>query len=97
MNDSKTAKPGAVHKAPTDLRMALSLEAKTLAAWKDLTPLARNEWICWVTSAKQQTTRSHRIQRAIENFSPANAAFVVGLVVRIADPARRSGFDLTGE
>ena len=48
--------------------MALSSEATTQAAWKDLTPLARNEWICWVISAKQETTRSRRIQRAIEEL-----------------------------
>jgi Bacteriocin-protection, YdeI or OmpD-Associated len=68
MNKSKTGTPGPVHKAPTDLRMALSAEAKAQVAWKDLTPLARNEWICWVISAKQETTRSHRIQRAIEDL-----------------------------
>jgi uncharacterized protein YdeI (YjbR/CyaY-like superfamily) len=68
MNESKTGKPGPVHKSPTDLRMALKSEAKTQAAWKDLTPLARNEWICWVFSAKQETTRIRRIQRAIEDL-----------------------------
>jgi hypothetical protein len=68
MNESKTGKPDPVHKTPTDLRMALRSETKTQAAWKDLTPLARNEWICWVISAKQETTRSRRIQRAIEDL-----------------------------
>ena len=68
MNGRKTGKPGLVHKTPTDFRMALSSEAKTQAAWKDLTPLARNEWICWVISAKQEPTRNRRIQRAIENL-----------------------------
>jgi hypothetical protein len=51
MNESKTGKPGPVHKTPTDLRMALRSETKTQAAGKDLMPLARNEWICWVTSS----------------------------------------------
>ena len=68
MNESKTGKPGPVHKTPTDLRMALSSEAKTQAAWKDLTPLAQNEWICWVISARQDITRSRRIQRAMESL-----------------------------
>src|SRR5277367_4082984 len=63
-----TDQPGPVHKIPTDLRAALSSEATAQAAWKDLTPLARNEWICWVISAKQETTRSRRIQRAIEDL-----------------------------
>jgi len=63
------SKPGPVHEAPADLRKALSADATTRAAWKDLTPLARNEWICWVISAKQKATRSKRIQRAIEDLN----------------------------
>ena len=64
MNENKSSGPGPVHKTPTDLRIALSSATTAQAAWKDLTPLARNEWICWVMSAKQETTRSRRIQRA---------------------------------
>jgi len=67
MNEGRTGKFGPVHKTPTDMRMALSSTA-TQAAWRDLTPLARNEWICWVLSAKQETTRSRRIQRAVEDL-----------------------------
>jgi uncharacterized protein YdeI (YjbR/CyaY-like superfamily) len=61
-------RPGAVHRTPVDLRSAVGSEATTRAAWEDLTPLARNEWICWVISAKQATTRSHRIRRALEEL-----------------------------
>ena len=61
-------KPGPVHKTPGDMRKALSSVATTQAAWKDLTPLARNEWICWVISAKQGTTRSRRMQRLVEEL-----------------------------
>src|ERR1700728_302574 len=68
MNESRTGKSGPVHRTPTDLRTALSSAAKTQAAWNDLTPLARNEWICWVISAKQEITRSRRIQRAIADL-----------------------------
>lgn len=68
MNGSETGKLSRVHKTPTDLRMALSLEPKTRAAWQHLTPLARNEWICWVVSAKQETTRGRRIRRAVEDL-----------------------------
>jgi uncharacterized protein YdeI (YjbR/CyaY-like superfamily) len=52
---------GAVHKTPADLREALMLNPKMLAIWQDITPLARNEWICWITSAKQSETRVRRI------------------------------------
>lgn len=62
-------RPGPVHNLPADFRQALGSEGPTLAAWKDLTPLARNEWICWVLSAKQAVTRSRRIQRAVEELA----------------------------
>ncbi|MFA6000212.1 MAG: YdeI/OmpD-associated family protein [Candidatus Paceibacterota bacterium] len=50
------------HKIPADLQRALITEPKALAVWEDVTPLARNEWICWVTSAKQLETRNRRIR-----------------------------------
>jgi uncharacterized protein YdeI (YjbR/CyaY-like superfamily) len=53
---------GVVHTMPADLRKALSADPKALAVWEDITPLARNEWICWVISAKQSETRSRRIR-----------------------------------
>jgi len=62
-------KSGFRHRIPSDLRHAIGADAKTLAAWKGLTPLARNEWICWVTSARQGATRSRRIQRALEQLN----------------------------
>jgi uncharacterized protein YdeI (YjbR/CyaY-like superfamily) len=62
------SRPGPVHKIPADLRKAL-VSAQTQTAWKSLTPLARNEWICWVISARQEATRSRRIQRALEDLA----------------------------
>ncbi len=54
---------GVVHRVPGDLRQVL-LSANTVSdMWNDLTPLARNEWICWVTSAKKEETRKKRIDR----------------------------------
>ncbi len=53
---------GVVHKIPADLQKALVANPKALLTWKDITPLARNEWICWVTSAKQSETRNRRIK-----------------------------------
>jgi hypothetical protein len=66
VNEENT--PGPVHKAPADLRKALSSDATAHAAWRDLTPLGRNEWICWIISSKQRTTRSRRIERALEEL-----------------------------
>lgn len=54
---------GVVHKVPADLHQALTSSVETLAAWEDITPLARNEWICWVEEAKQPETRKRRVQR----------------------------------
>lgn len=61
-------KAGPMHRAPADLCKAIAASAATRAAWKDLTPLARNEWICWVITAKQAATRSRRIERAVEDL-----------------------------
>ena len=43
---------GVVHKLPADLRKTLITNRRALDAWKDITPLARNEFICWVEDAK---------------------------------------------
>src|SRR5260370_5759986 len=54
---------GVVHTVPMDLRRVLVASPKAQAAWEDLTPLARNEWICWVLWPKKAETRSQHIQR----------------------------------
>jgi uncharacterized protein YdeI (YjbR/CyaY-like superfamily) len=59
---------GVVHELPMDFRQALSANPKALATWKDITPLARNEWICWIESAKKLPTRSKRIDWGCENL-----------------------------
>jgi uncharacterized protein YdeI (YjbR/CyaY-like superfamily) len=57
-----------LHKIPTDLHKALISIPAAKAAWDDITPLARNEWICWVTSAKKLETRNHRIERMCDDL-----------------------------
>ncbi|MCA1720407.1 MAG: YdeI/OmpD-associated family protein [Actinobacteria bacterium] len=59
---------GVVHELPTDLREALSENPGALTAWADITPLARNEFICWVEDAKQEPTRERRIRRTQEEL-----------------------------
>lgn len=54
---------GVVHEVPADLRQTLTADGAALAAWEEITPLARNEWICWIESAKKPETRSRRIER----------------------------------
>jgi Bacteriocin-protection, YdeI or OmpD-Associated len=59
---------GVVHKLPGDLRTALIANPTALDAWNDITPLARNEFICWVEDAKQDITRERRIRRTQEEL-----------------------------
>jgi uncharacterized protein YdeI (YjbR/CyaY-like superfamily) len=59
---------GVVHRLPADLREALVAGTATLDAWNDITPLARNEFICWVEDAKQLATRERRIRRTREEL-----------------------------
>ncbi len=54
---------GTIHGIPKDLKDALISHPKSLLKWQDITPLARNEWICWITSAKKTETRNHRLKR----------------------------------
>ena len=57
-----------MHELPADLRAALAGNATALAAWNDITPLARNEFICWVEDAKKPATRARRIVRTGEEL-----------------------------
>ena len=54
---------GTVHHVPADLRKVLASDRVALKAWNDITPLARNEWICWVVSVKRPETRADHIKR----------------------------------
>ena len=60
---------GVVHALPGDLRKALATNREVLLAWQDITPLARNEFICWVDDAKQAKTRERRIRRTTEELA----------------------------
>lgn len=65
---TKALASGTVHKLPDDLRKAIGSTPKVLALWEDITPLARNEWICWVTSGKMAETRGIRIRKALSKM-----------------------------
>lgn len=56
------------HSLPKDFSQALNADAKAKAVWLDITPLARNEWICWVTSAKLAETRERRIAVGLDKM-----------------------------
>ena len=53
---------------PSDLRKALTTDSAALAIWEKLTPLARNEWICWVTFVKKAETRQEHVTRVISEL-----------------------------
>jgi len=57
-----------VHLLPTDLRKALISTPAAHVIWKEITPLARNEWICWVISGKKIETRNIRIEKALSKL-----------------------------
>lgn len=56
---------GTAHKIPADLKEALNDVPAARAVWQSLTPLARNEWICWDISVKQPATRKNHIERTV--------------------------------
>ncbi|MBU6389859.1 YdeI/OmpD-associated family protein [Patescibacteria group bacterium] len=64
----KKISAGTVHTVPADLREALSGNKSALEQWESLTPLARNEWICWNMSVKQAITRKQHIERTIQDL-----------------------------
>ena len=59
---------GVVHTVPADLEFALRSDAGGLSLWQGLTPLGRNEFICWIEDAKQPATRARRIARTGEEL-----------------------------
>lgn len=59
---------GVAHPIPADLKKALTSDHKALAAWESITPLARNEWICWTISVKTDATRAKHVERVISEL-----------------------------
>jgi uncharacterized protein YdeI (YjbR/CyaY-like superfamily) len=65
---TKKISAGVVHKMPPDFKKTLIADPKVLAVWEDITPLARNEYICWIEDAKKSETRTKRIDWARDNL-----------------------------
>ncbi len=64
----KKISQGVVHQVPADLRKTIVSSPAMYKAWEDITPLARNEWICWTISVKKAETRKQHIERAKEDL-----------------------------
>jgi hypothetical protein len=65
---TKALSPGVLHPIPADLRKALLASTQAHAAWEDITPLARNEWICWTMSVKTPTKRREHVERVVSEL-----------------------------
>ena len=59
---------GTAHELPADLRQALAANPEALAKWEDLTPLSRNEWICWTISVKTPEKRKEHVERVVSHL-----------------------------
>lgn len=68
MNKIDKISSGTIHKIPTDLQKAIISESKVRLLWEDITALARNEWICWVISAKKEETRAKRLTVGLDKM-----------------------------
>jgi uncharacterized protein YdeI (YjbR/CyaY-like superfamily) len=65
----KAISSGVVHQVPDDLRKILTATPIALATWEDITPLARNEWLCWIEAAKKPETRQRKLTRIREDLT----------------------------
>ncbi len=65
---ARPASPDFRHAMPSDLRAVLGNDGTLEEKWDGLTPLARNEWICWMTSGKKEATRMKRLAQLQEDI-----------------------------
>ncbi len=65
---TKRISSGTAHDLPADLKKALVADPKALSVWEDITPLARNEWICWTVSVKRPETRQEHVSRVVSEL-----------------------------
>lgn len=65
---TKKISNGTAHQAPPDMRSALASDKAAFVAWEDLTPLSRNEWVCWVISVKKDETRKEHVERMVRQL-----------------------------
>ena len=82
-----------LHEVPADMAEAIAAESDVLPVWNGLTPIQRNEWICWTTSVKKPETRAAHIDRAIADLRAQRAEMVSRGVVTRSDSA--SAFSVT--
>lgn len=64
----KEISSGVAHRVPADLKSIILASTRITSIWEDITPLARNEWICWIESAKKVETRERRIKIMLDKL-----------------------------
>ncbi len=57
-----------MHKIPKDLNNVLNSDHNIFRIWKSLTPISKNEWICWLISVKKTETRVKHLKRLCEDL-----------------------------
>ncbi len=89
---TKTLGGGTVHALPADLKKAIAATPAALKIWEDISPLARNEWICWVISGKKAETRDIRIKKALSKMKGGmrRPCCWIGCIHRTDKPVSRS-------
>ena len=60
---NRSLSPSIFHEIPKDIEEMLSQDQSLVELWNTLTPIQRNEWICWVEGAKLIDTRKRRVER----------------------------------
>lgn len=65
---AKEISPTALHEIPKDVKNVLETDKELLTKWNSITPLARNEWVCWITIVKTDETRKAHINRMKEDL-----------------------------
>ncbi len=68
MLDERELLSGVLHEVPVDMAEAFAAQSDVVPLWNGLTPIQRNEWICWTTSVKKPETRVAHIGRAIADL-----------------------------
>ncbi len=74
MQEPQSIVPGVLHEVPEDMAAALGADEGLRATWNALTPIQRNEWICWTTIVKKPTTRSEHIARMLSSLREGDRA-----------------------
>ena len=64
----KEIQASAYHEIPKEIEEVLLANDNLLDKWNALTPLARNEWICWTTMPKKEETREEHLKRLQEDI-----------------------------